>query len=93
MENIIKNDIHNLLTANDIDSLIKPETMAVNIYYEDETRTVYEWEIKGIGQGQITINTKTSEIIDDEKMGEEFCRKVIVFYRAQKILVKEKNNE
>ena len=77
---------------NDIDSLIKPETMTVNIYYEDEARTVYEWEIKGIGQGKIIINTETSEIIDDDKMGEEFCRKVIVFYRAQKTLKEEADN-
>jgi hypothetical protein len=78
---------------NDIDSLLNSETMTVKIGYEDETRTTYEWEIKGIGQGQIIVNTQTSEIIDDEKMGEEFCRKVIIFYRVQQILRKESNNE
>lgn len=78
---------------NDIDSLLNSQTTSVNLYYEDELRTVYEWKIKGIGQGKIIVDNITSEILDDEKMGEEFCRKIIIFYRAQKILKEEVSND
>lgn len=78
---------------NDIDSLLNPQKTSVDLYYEDELRSVYEWKIKGIGQGKIILDNITSEILDDEKMGEEFCRKIIIFYRAQEILKKEVNNE
>jgi len=55
---------------------IRYNTLKAEIMYENDDVTIISWRCN-IGFGQLVIDTKTDNIIDDEHMGKEFCDKVI----------------
>jgi hypothetical protein len=44
---------------------------------ENEEYIIFRWDADGVGFGEIVIDAKTHEIVDDEYMGEKFANKVI----------------
>ena len=55
----------------------------VGIYHKDEEITIYDWAVQGIGFGQLVVDNKTGEILDDEYMGEGFCNYILEYVREK----------
>ena len=55
----------------------KEDIRYAKIDYQDDKYIIIDWSVKGIGFGQLVIDRKTHEILDDEDMENEFCEMIM----------------
>jgi hypothetical protein len=68
------------------------KTLHVEMIHQDDEVTIYSWSCN-IGFGQLVIDSKTKEIIDDEYMSKEFCDKVIAMVEVVEYVIKILKNQ
>lgn len=49
----------------------------VEISYQDKKVIIFQWGARHIGFGELVIDAKTHELLNDEGMSKEFCNQVI----------------